>query len=462
MKVLRHCTLGALFGSILVFSILSYWCVGLRVEVERTINYYMSSSEHNVIIINSEEESKQIQEPLILVPRESFVNNRYRLKNNPYHRRNLYEDVPHEERKNFNSEPSVEQQGLFFLHRNYTRYKLCDNCFKLDFDFLTENDICGEDNYTLVYLVFTKYSNVAQRTALRKTWLSDVRTSRYQTYIFVSGTGSENENFNIESMIKENDEHKDILLVDFLDSYSNLTYKTVMAFKWVVRRCPQAQFVMKVDDDVWVHKPPLMRTLLKTKFNFGGYCMFNSFPFRNKDSKYYASFESFPERLYPPFCSGTAYLTKINVIRKILSISPNVPFFHLEDVYIALCLRELGIGVSALRGFNAQKIWSSSCLNKSPRLITSHGLGPDEMKQVWSNKCDFQTWVDREEDTRIKHVIPQRKGMLGVNVARQAPFVRSQRASAIRNYFRVNKNINKMTKGRQGPRTNNRLNIHVW
>ncbi|XP_033734570.1 beta-1,3-galactosyltransferase 5-like [Pecten maximus] len=299
-------------------------------------------------------------------------------------------------------------------------------------------------NFTLVYLVFTKYSNVAQRSALRKTWLSDVKTARNQTYIFVTGNGPKSDDFNMNTLIDENDKHKDILLVDFLDSYANLTYKTIMAFKWVTRRCPQTQFVMKVDDDVWVHKPPLMQTLRRKNFEFGGYCMFNSFPFRNKDSKYYASFESFPERLYPPFCSGTAYLTKIAIIQKILTMSPNVPFFHLEDVYMALCLRELHISVTAIRGFNAQKLMASSCMNKSPSVITSHGLGPNELKQIWRSRCNFGRQVGKPEENRI----------------RQLPNHR-ERVPGVKNYARINDNINKMIKRQQGLLPINKFKRHM-
>ncbi|XP_060077897.1 beta-1,3-galactosyltransferase 1-like [Ylistrum balloti] len=346
----------------------------------------MSNGQHNAIVFdqdidfkqrNQEMDSNLRREPLFLVPKESF---KHRIKQveNPYHR-NL-----------FSVQQSFNRRSFLFPVGNYSRYKMCNNCFIINFDFLIENDICANKNFTLVYLVFTKYSNIAQRTALRKTWLSDVRTSKNQTYIFVTGRGPQSENVHIENMIRENNEYKDILLVDFLDSYSNLTYKTVMAFKWITRRCPQTEFVMKVDDDVWVHKPILMMTLRHKKFRFGGYCMFNSSPFRNMDSKYYASYESFPERVYPPFCSGTAYLTKIDVIQKILLVSPNVTFFHLEDVYMALCLRELRIGVSTIRGFNAHKILASNCLNKSPFVITSHGFIPEEMKQIWQHQCNFE------------------------------------------------------------------------
>ncbi|OWF37601.1 beta-1,3-galactosyltransferase 5-like [Mizuhopecten yessoensis] len=438
MKLLRHYTLGILFGFILIFAILSYWCVGLRIDVERNINYYLSSNEHNVIIINHDLEPKPSQEPLFFIPKDQDLTHNQDLKS---HHENEVLENPYQ-RHNFNMKSSFNRHSFLFPARNYSSNKTCKNCFNINFDFLIENDICTNDNYTLVYLIFTKYSNVAQRRALRETWLSDVKTSSGQTYVFVTGKGPQSDNFNIKNMIRENNDHNDILLVDFLDSYLNLTYKSIMAFKWVTRRCPNAEFVMKVDDDVWVHKPELIPTLRRKDFSLGGYCMFNSMPFRDKNSKYFASYESFPERVYPPFCSGTAYLTKIDVIQKILNISPNVPFFHLEDVYIALCLRELRISVANIRGFNAHKLMTSSCLNKSPFVITSHGLNPDEMRQVWRSQCNFKEWMGKGAANRI----------------RQA-YVNRDREPAVRNYVRMNANSNKMINSFhiQGPRPINSI-----
>ena len=39
---------------------------------------------------------------------------------------------------------------------------------------------------------------------------------------------------------------------NFLDSYKNLTYKTVLGHKWVSSFCAQAEFVMKADDDIYL------------------------------------------------------------------------------------------------------------------------------------------------------------------------------------------------------------------
>ena len=46
--------------------------------------------------------------------------------------------------------------------------------------------------------------------------------------------------------------HGDIVQGNFLDSYKNLTYKTVLGHMWVSSFCTQAEFVMKADDDIYL------------------------------------------------------------------------------------------------------------------------------------------------------------------------------------------------------------------
>ena len=55
-----------------------------------------------------------------------------------------------------------------------------------------------------------------------------------------------------DSIRNESLVHGDIVQGNFLDSYKNLTYKTVMGHLWVSRFCRQAEFVMKADDDIYL------------------------------------------------------------------------------------------------------------------------------------------------------------------------------------------------------------------
>ena len=48
---------------------------------------------------------------------------------------------------------------------------------------------------------------------------------------------------------------------NFIDSYGNLTLKTMMGLKWASRYCWRAKFVYKVDDDMFVNVENLLKYL---------------------------------------------------------------------------------------------------------------------------------------------------------------------------------------------------------
>lgn len=55
--------------------------------------------------------------------------------------------------------------------------------------------------------------------------------------------------------------YNDIIQEGFLDSYNNLTVKSLMMLKWVNRYCQAVQFLMKTDDDIYVNLPALIDML---------------------------------------------------------------------------------------------------------------------------------------------------------------------------------------------------------
>lgn len=64
-------------------------------------------------------------------------------------------------------------------------------------------------------------------------------------------------------LTEESRKYGDLLQESFLDSYNNLTLKTIMMLKWVNLKCDEkVKFLMKCDDDTFVNVPNLIHTLL--------------------------------------------------------------------------------------------------------------------------------------------------------------------------------------------------------
>ncbi|XP_071167441.1 beta-1,3-galactosyltransferase 5-like [Mytilus edulis] len=266
----------------------------------------------------------------------------------------------------------------------------CTRCFSESIHLIIDNEeICKPSNESIDILIMITSSpqNKLSRNAMRDTWLRHTKNNKGNIrYVFLLG-----ESPMTKELEEENLQTMDIILGSFKDAYNNLTYKTLMSFQWATKRCQNAQFVMKTDDDVYVHIPGLKR-VIKENANalqnaVGGRCQRVASPVRDKRSKWYVSFESYPEKTYPGYCSGTGYVTSLNVITKIVEISKSVPFFHLEDVFVALCIKKLGLRLHPLGGFMLAYDFVH-CKNNDNKLVTIHQVSVSMLRRIWELPCN--------------------------------------------------------------------------
>ena len=80
-------------------------------------------------------------------------------------------------------------------------------------------------------------------------------------------------------------------------------------------------------------------------------------------------------------------MTSLDVVRKVFEISPNVPFFHLEDAYVSLCIRKLGYHLKTFPGFNRLRPKLNACNYKGKWLVTAHYMTPAKTRKMWKAKC---------------------------------------------------------------------------
>lgn len=273
----------------------------------------------------------------------------------------------------------------------------CEGCFLHNYNYVINNEkICdinsnnNKSNIDVIILILTTHQNIAQRKAIRSTWLTHAKNNTANVrYVFLLGNTTNK--VLSESVEKEAKIHRDIIKEDFIDAYMNLTLKTLMGFRWVTTYCSNATFVMKTDDDMWVNVPALVTSVkthsAKLYKGVGGICHMVGSPIRSKQSKWYASIKSYPRQRYPGFCAGPGYVTTAVMAKKIFEISKHVPFFHLEDVYVSLCIRALGLRLYPLPGYHNTKVSFDPCAYKSNRVITSHRVPPVQLYEIWKKKC---------------------------------------------------------------------------
>ncbi|XP_073474166.1 beta-1,3-galactosyltransferase 5-like [Aquarana catesbeiana] len=247
---------------------------------------------------------------------------------------------------------------------------------------------CKQNSPFLVLLVTTTHDQKTVRMAIRKTWGQEqlIHGKRVMTF-FLLGTNPSPSAEKDLLFLEELNTYKDIIQKDFIDTYYNLTYKTLMGMEWITHYCPQTHYVMKTDTDMFVNTFYLVELLMRknqTSNLFTGVLMPNNGPIRDKNSKWYISENEYNGNRYPPFCSGTGYVFSVDVAQKIYNISPSIPFFKLEDVYVGMCLKKLNITLQELHEkpvFFASKPEFSVCTYRN--LVTSHQVQPQEITLYW-------------------------------------------------------------------------------
>ena len=124
-----------------------------------------------------------------------------------------------------------------------------------------------------------------------------------------------NTNVTLKELGRENVKHSDLIVGDFTEAYKNLSYKHLMGLDWVTRYCPQAEFILKQDDDTTVDYEGLISLLSEPAASSPSYIFKNvsSSGFfwgslqkkdevpRDEGSPWFVSKEEFPHQFYPPY-----------------------------------------------------------------------------------------------------------------------------------------------------------------
>ena len=214
----------------------------------------------------------------------------------------------------------------------------CRTCGLPNLDFLTSGpNRCKQKDVELLFMINSKSGNFLKRKTIRETWANKQEMNTYSMdYIFLIGTTYVNQDHDLIQC--ETRLFDDIIQVNILDTYANLTLKTLAGFKWVSLNCKRAQIIFKTDDDMWINLDVLNKPIDSNRMDsqaIYGNCFGSGYPHRNPRCKWYTPYRFYPYRWYPSFCLGSAFIMKNTTVQRLWGSSQAVPFFHLEDVYIS-------------------------------------------------------------------------------------------------------------------------------
>ena len=294
---------------------------------------------------------------------------------------------------------------------------------------------CAGRDIELVICVSVKRDDALKRGVIRLTWgsygqnggrghVKNATNSNGQTgeiilIFFIGSSALLNSTAEQKDIENEARHFGDIHQADFIDTYKNLTLKSISILQYISSHCPNARYIAKVDDDVYVNVSLLLTTLRNQRpkrpkpeskathdknamrtatfrgandsspppFALG--CKFDrAKPIRDKKNKWYTSEESYRSKRYPSYLSGTAYFMSGRAALRVYMATLKTPVFWLEDIYITgMCARKVRVPlVSNQKLITDVKLRAHACSFKDR--ITAHRYSAWEIVKIHESLKD--------------------------------------------------------------------------
>ncbi|XP_067457553.1 beta-1,3-galactosyltransferase 2 [Thunnus thynnus] len=255
---------------------------------------------------------------------------------------------------------------------------------------LNQPAVCKDRSPFLVFMVPVAPPEAAAREAIRKTWGAPAQDTLTLFYVGLPEGGQVS---GIQEKLEEESrKHADIIQMNFVDSYKNLTIKTMMMMNWLATHCPNASYTMKVDADIFVNVFYLIRRLSSSPRQgyITGSVISDGKPRRDSNSKWQITEELYPEDSFPSYVSGAGYVFSTDLAARISWASRFVRMIPLEDVYVGLCLHVLGVrpvysrSLLTLRNlFEIQNLKYDRCT--FAKLVLVNGFNPSQLLHAWQD-----------------------------------------------------------------------------
>jgi len=255
----------------------------------------------------------------------------------------------------------------------------------------SSNATNSDQDLVLLVIICSAMSNFQERQTIRDSWASDTASLPQTKVIFLLGTIGNLTNDLQTNVTRESDVHDDILQEDFIDSYANLTVKSLMLLKWFSQSCKNVPYVLKTDDDVYINLKNLHALVTKNKKTnlLMGTLICGATPIRDPYNKWFSPKYMYGKKRYPNYLSGTAYLMSRSITSTLYEAALETPVFHMEDIFITgILAQSIGVRPEDNVGFSYIKRRATPCLYV--QTISSHHLSMGEMKDMYKKVNEKQ------------------------------------------------------------------------
>jgi len=242
--------------------------------------------------------------------------------------------------------------------------------FKMNLQIKLEpTGLCKFKTKFIFIYIFTSVKSFAKRQLIRDTWANKSLNIFNFDLVFIIGK-TNHLNKTIDKLLQlEQYKYNDLIQGNFIDAYRNLSYKSLIAWKWIKDNCNQASYILKLDDDIFLN-------IFKFKQILNNDNIFksttNSFicktiitsPLRDLNSKWYVGqneynsdlYKNLNSNQYPPYCLGVGVIMTADIIYKLYLKAFEIKLFWIDDVYVGILGRHINVQFENIAGFYSNDI----------------------------------------------------------------------------------------------------------
>ncbi len=143
---------------------------------------------------------------------------------------------------------------------------------------------CGKSELVIFIHSSANAEYSTKRHALRKTWVSEAVHLKIAVFFVMGEPIDMKTQIDLES---EAFEYKDIIQFCFRDVYYNITLKYIALIRWAHRKCYEAKYILKTDDDSIVNIKYLFENLQSFQNGMTGHKLYILNPNRDPTDVYF-------------------------------------------------------------------------------------------------------------------------------------------------------------------------------
>ncbi|KAK8791994.1 hypothetical protein WA158_005371 [Blastocystis sp. Blastoise] len=242
------------------------------------------------------------------------------------------------------------------------------------------------DDYMVVAFIKTTWKRIQNRNVIRQSYMNldkaPMLKNKMKFYFIVGFNPSY---INPPELIKEQETYNDMIIVNVIDQYNNLTIKTLMLEDMFVALNSTAKYYMSIDDDVCIDPYRIYKHLLtapRTNYYIGK-------KIYEHPSKELTKSHSIPEDVLPieyTFAYGPAYIMSSDILYcHIQQIRKVNGFFHVDDAFVGYLTTLCNVQLQPINRWmgDAQKMLGHSLEFSKREYFTAHHLGrPEQLNEV--------------------------------------------------------------------------------